>query len=118
MISPHPLLYSIENDKKFGGSLDQLNNRVIVKYTGEVAWLTPALLIAKCPMNIKYFPFDEQKCVLEFGSWTYDGSQLNIDVSYPEMSLSEYKNLFFPGCRIFDTTIDLQILNIINLFNG
>ena len=63
-------------------------------------------------MNIKYFPFDEQKCVLEFGSWTYDGSQLNIDVSYPEMSLSEYKNLFFPGCRTFDTTIDLQILNI------
>eukprot|EP00111_Clytia_hemisphaerica_P009190 TCONS_00027017-protein len=88
---PDIVLYNnIENDKKFGGSLDQLNNRVIVQSNGEVAWLTPALLIAKCPMNIKYFPFDEQECTFEFGSWTYDGSQLDVDVRSTEINLKSY----------------------------
>ena len=68
---------------------------MIVKYNGDVTWLTPALLIAKCPMNIKYFPFDEQKCTLEFGSWTYDGSQINLDVRGPKMSESEQINTLF-----------------------
>ena len=103
-------LYSIENDKKFGGSLDQLNNRVIVKYNGDVAWLTPALLIAKCPMNIKYFPFDEQKCLLEFGSWTYDGSQLSVDVTSPKMSLGEQKPKSF---RSDDKMTMMKILRIL-----
>ena len=29
-------------------------------------------------MNLMYFPYDQQKCSLKFGSWTYDGLSLNI----------------------------------------
>jgi len=28
----------------------------------------------------RYFPFDDQKCFLEFGSWAFDASQLNMSV--------------------------------------
>ena len=28
-------------------------------------------------MDVEYFPFDEQTCVMKFGSWTYDGFQVN-----------------------------------------
>ena len=28
-------------------------------------------------MDVEYFPFDEQTCVMKFGSWTYDGYQVS-----------------------------------------
>ena len=28
-------------------------------------------------MDVEYFPFDEQTCVMKFGSWTYDGFQVS-----------------------------------------
>ena len=31
-----------------------------------------------CQINVKYFPFDIQKCHLKFGSWNYDAQTLNI----------------------------------------
>ncbi|RTG89169.1 uncharacterized protein DC041_0004624 [Schistosoma bovis] len=31
-----------------------------------------------CSVDIKYFPFDRQKCVLKFGPWSYDGFRVNI----------------------------------------
>ena len=33
-----------------------------------------------CKFAVKYFPFDEQKCELEFGSWTHSGAQLNLSL--------------------------------------
>ena len=87
----------MENDKKFSGSLDQLVNRVIVKHDGQVAWLTPALLIAKCSMNIKYFPFDEQICRLDFGSWTYVGESIDLDAVSDKIALSKFKAFVFPA---------------------
>ena len=27
-------------------------------------------------MNVEFFPFDQQTCVLSFASWTYDSSQV------------------------------------------
>ena len=29
-------------------------------------------------MDVEYFPFDEQTCVMKFGSWTYDGFQVAV----------------------------------------
>ena len=29
-------------------------------------------------MNVEFFPFDEQLCTLKFGSWTYDGYQVDL----------------------------------------
>ena len=33
-------------------------------------------------MDVEYFPFDEQTCVMKFGSWTYDGFQVLIKCTY------------------------------------
>ena len=43
---------------------------------GLVEWKPPAIYHSSCEMDVEYFPFDEQTCVMKFGSWTYDGFQV------------------------------------------
>ena len=43
---------------------------------GMVEWKPPAIYHSSCEMDVEYFPFDEQTCVMKFGSWTYDGYQV------------------------------------------
>ena len=45
---------------------------------GLVEWKPPAIYHSSCEMDVEYFPFDEQTCVMKFGSWTYDGFQVKI----------------------------------------
>lgn len=78
---------SAEGDNDFGGSMDKLSTRVIVHHTGKNVWLSPAMIQSKCQIDITHFPFDTQKCLLKFGSWTYDGYRLDLQ--------SECKRIFF-----------------------
>ena len=39
---------------------------------GNVYWSFPALLKSTCKLNVDYFPWDQQICELQFGSWTQD----------------------------------------------
>jgi len=45
---------------------------------GRVEWKPPAIYHSSCEMDVEYFPFDEQTCVMKFGSWTYDGYQVDL----------------------------------------
>ena len=43
---------------------------------------------SSCQIDITWFPFDDQDCLLKFGSWTYNGfnvSSHSIDVYIPEL---------------------------------
>ena len=37
-----------------------------------------SLVRSYCGIDVEYFPFDEQECMMKFGSWTYDGFMVNI----------------------------------------
>jgi len=50
--------------------------KATLKYTGEVSWKPPAIYKSSCEINVEYFPFDEQSCIMKFGSWTYNGAQV------------------------------------------
>ena len=52
--------------------------RIIVGHTGEVSWSSPAIISSECKINVKHFPFDEQQCLLEFGSWVFHGGKLDV----------------------------------------
>ncbi len=51
---------------------------VAVNHKGNCVWSGPATFKVNCRMEIKDWPFDEQKCELAFGSYTYGKNLLKI----------------------------------------
>lgn len=45
---------------------------------GSVYWNAPAIYTSSCKIDVSYFPFDEQICTLQFGSWAYNGLQVDL----------------------------------------
>nr|AAQ75742.2 nicotinic acetylcholine receptor beta 2 subunit [Nilaparvata lugens]AAQ75743.2 nicotinic acetylcholine receptor beta 2 subunit variant 1 [Nilaparvata lugens] len=52
----------------------------MIRPNGELIWLPPAIFHdrSSCTIDVKYFPFDEQTCVMKFGSWTFPGKQVDL----------------------------------------
>ncbi|XP_052059416.1 neuronal acetylcholine receptor subunit alpha-7-like [Mytilus californianus] len=65
---------------------------VLVEPNGHIFWMPQAILRSSCSFDTTYFPFDEQYCHLKFGSWTYDGTKLDIFFyqNLTMFSLSDY----------------------------
>lgn len=53
---------------------------IICHYNGTVTWVAPSLFRAFCPLDVLNWPFDTQICELKFGSWTYDGSKIDLRI--------------------------------------
>ena len=45
---------------------------------GRVHWEPPAIYKSSCTIDVEFYPFDEQLCTMKFGSWTYDGYQVDL----------------------------------------
>ena len=75
-----PELWSIE------GSTKVYNN-------GKVRWVLPILYSFSCPLGLKNFPFDEQICEMDLGSWKSNKDYLDIRINheYQEEVNMEYK---------------------------
>ena len=65
-----------ENPSWFGISVtDQLNPVLLRKYS------FPGLFMSSCPIDITWFPFDDQNCEMKFGSWSYNGFNVRFFIS-------------------------------------
>ncbi|XP_003745665.2 acetylcholine receptor subunit beta-like 2 [Galendromus occidentalis] len=74
-----------------------LMNKATVYYTGKVVWKPPALYKSTCEIDVEYFPFDEQNCLMKFASWTYDGHE--VDLQHQKQK---------PGEVVVQTGIDMS----------
>ncbi|XP_022130292.2 neuronal acetylcholine receptor subunit alpha-10 [Pieris rapae] len=68
-----------------------INTNVIVKYTGEVTWLSHGIYVSVCDINVEQFPFDIQLCTMKWASWTYDGFQLDIQKQFDAGDTTNYQ---------------------------
>ncbi|XP_041369292.1 acetylcholine receptor subunit alpha-L1-like isoform X1 [Gigantopelta aegis] len=55
-----------------------LTTKATLHHTGLVVWEPPAIFKSSCPIDVEFFPFDVQTCSLKFGSWTYEGDQVDL----------------------------------------
>uniref|UniRef100_A0A915J6H1 Neurotransmitter-gated ion-channel ligand-binding domain-containing protein n=1 Tax=Romanomermis culicivorax TaxID=13658 RepID=A0A915J6H1_ROMCU len=66
------------------------HSNVVVYSNGKIVWIPPGNLRSSCNIDIKWFPFDDQKCYLKFGSWTYNGFKLDLREMSKNIDISEY----------------------------
>jgi len=50
----------------------------------------PGIFMSTCRIDITWFPFDEQKCNMKFGSWTYDITGIDLRLNGDGSDLSSY----------------------------
>jgi len=54
-------------------------SNVLIEPDGDVMWVPCSIYKSSCTMDVKYFPFDEQRCNMSYyGSWTYDGNEVRL----------------------------------------
>nr|XP_050855690.1 acetylcholine receptor subunit alpha-type acr-16 isoform X4 [Vespula vulgaris] len=71
---PDILMYN-SADEGFDGTFQ---TNVVVAHNGSCLYVPPGIFKSTCKIDITWFPFDDQHCDMKFGSWTYDGSQLDL----------------------------------------
>ena len=50
----------------------------------------PVVVHSVCKLDVSRFPFDTQVCNLTFGSWAYDGHELNLSEATKAVDLGSY----------------------------
>nr|AFU82561.1 nicotinic acetylcholine receptor alpha6 subunit isoform XIV [Periplaneta americana] len=77
---PDILMYN-SADEGFDGTY---HTNVVVRRDGGCLYVPPGIFKSTCKMDITWFPFDDQHCDMKFGSWTYDGNQLDLVLNSEE----------------------------------
>ncbi|XP_028818840.1 neuronal acetylcholine receptor subunit alpha-10a [Denticeps clupeoides] len=105
---PDIVLYNSADDQ-FTGTMD---TNVVIRHDGKITWDSPAITKSSCKVDVSYFPFDAQQCRLTYGSWTYNGHQLDIlnametadladlidNVEWEVLGMPAIKNIILYGC--------------------
>ncbi|CAK8697123.1 unnamed protein product [Clavelina lepadiformis] len=74
--TPDILLYN-SADAKFDPTT---HTHVVVDSTGDCLYVPPGIFKSTCKIDVSNFPFDEQKCKLKFGIWSYNGNQVDLQL--------------------------------------
>uniref|UniRef100_A0A3Q3ICH0 Neuronal acetylcholine receptor subunit alpha-7 n=1 Tax=Monopterus albus TaxID=43700 RepID=A0A3Q3ICH0_MONAL len=79
---PDILLYN-SADERFDATF---HTNVLVNASGYCQYLPPGILKSTCYIDVRWFPFDVQKCDLKFGSWTHNGWLLDLQMMDVDIS--------------------------------
>ena len=79
-------------DEGFDGTYP---TNVVVRNNGSCMYVPPGIFKSTCKIDITWFPFDDQRCEMKFGSWTYDGFQVRPTNGIPLLlRISNHRGVF------------------------
>ena len=78
-----------------------LKTKAKVFHDGLIIWEPPAIYMSYCPINVEFFPFDQQECFMKFGIWTYHGSHVSFYKQIPYKMDSALHELYILALRLF-----------------
>ncbi|CAN9506577.1 unnamed protein product [Ophioblennius macclurei] len=81
---PDILLYN-SADERFDATC---RTNILVKSSGACSYIPPGIFKSTCSIDVRWFPFDIQRCELKFGSWSYDG--WSVDLKMLEADINDY----------------------------
>ncbi|XP_051559926.1 neuronal acetylcholine receptor subunit alpha-7-like [Myxocyprinus asiaticus] len=97
--TPDILLYN-SADERFDATF---HTNVLVNASGSCQYIPPGILKSTCYIDVRWFPFDIQKCDLKFGSWTHNGWLLDLQMQAVDISAyipnGEWDLVGVPGKR-------------------
>ncbi|XP_048745875.2 neuronal acetylcholine receptor subunit alpha-6-like [Ostrea edulis] len=73
--------------EELGGSFYYLD----VDFNGQITWLPYEVFKSQCPIDITFFPFDEQICHISFVIWSYARSEVVISGSNHGIKFYQYE---------------------------
>ncbi|KAI8777775.1 acetylcholine receptor subunit beta 1, partial [Biomphalaria glabrata] len=64
----------------------------VLYHDSKINWIPPAIYHSSCSIDVMYFPFDQQKCEMKFGSWTHKGNALKYTfyLNMNKLDLTDY----------------------------
>ncbi|ELU13536.1 hypothetical protein CAPTEDRAFT_24483, partial [Capitella teleta] len=86
-------------------SYEPIDTFMIVYSSGTVSFVSPMVMKSNCAVDISNFPFDNQTCILTFGSWTYDGSKVSL------------KSVAPPGLHTYTMNNEFELTNATHKVN-
>ncbi|XP_073978197.1 nicotinic acetylcholine receptor alpha2 isoform X2 [Rhodnius prolixus] len=84
--------------------------KAVLHHDGKVLWTPPAIFKSSCEIDVRYFPFDQQTCFMKFGSWSYDGIQ--IDLKHINQKVGEDKVEIGIDLREYYPSVEWDILGV------
>ncbi len=88
------IFFRAETDKSIREELEKSYGTIY--HNGLVNWWPAPLVVqTNCPIDVLYFPFDQQKCYLQFSAWAYNSKEVccgMIMVSKPKLDFFSAKS--------------------------
>ena len=61
-----------------------------IESDGNITWLLAAIYRSPCHIDVRYYPFDDQKCYLRFACWSHVIDEINLGLNTEEGDLTNY----------------------------
>ena len=84
-----PQIFVLETPRSV---LDLSNHSLMARiiHNGRVVWAPAQVIQATCSVDVTYFPFDTQSCVITLSGWAYDSSEVMLYASFDTIMADWY----------------------------
>lgn len=99
------------------GFVNVTGSKLIIDSSGLVTWTVPLMIKSSCPVDVTYFPYDQQTCEVHFGSWIYDVTKVDLQLLSSGPDLEQYilNNEFdLLGVDLYRTMVILILYQLTN----